>query len=210
MRELGAHLTQFLAAGKRVLWLVPGGSNIPFAVQVMAAIPEDFTKQLTIMLTDERYGPPGHADSNQAQLAAAGFDAKHGKFIPVLDGKPLAATARRYAEAAQQQLTTADTAIGQFGIGADGHIAGILPHSPGTAAMGELAVGYAAPDFVRLTLTFPALRYLETAYAFAYGGSKAAALRQLQSEAPLDAQPAQILKVIPETYVYNDQMEGEY
>jgi 6-phosphogluconolactonase/glucosamine-6-phosphate isomerase/deaminase len=208
IQELSTHLTQLLVEEKRVLWLVPGGSNIPFAVQAMTGIPDELTKRLTIILTDERYGPVGHADSNVQQLHDAGFDPKHANFIPVLDGGTLGATARKYDTIAGKQFAESDVAVGQFGIGTDGHIAGILPRSPGTTALGELAVGYEAPDFTRITLTFPALRYIEMAYVFVYGDSKRVTLEQLHNEdLPLATQPAQILKAIPEAYVYNDQVE---
>jgi len=51
-----------------VLWLVPGGSNIPIAVEAMDMIRKEMSglslKYLTITLSDERYGSVGHKDSN--------------------------------------------------------------------------------------------------------------------------------------------------
>jgi len=208
IRELSTHLTQLLTEEKHTLWLVPGGSNIPFVIQAMIDIPEELTKGLTIMLTDERHGPIGHPDSNAQKLQVAGFNPKRAKFIPVLTGDSLQETAQKYDATAGRVFHETDVAVGQFGIGADGHIAGILPRSPGTSALGELAVGYEANDHIRLTLTFPALRYIETAYAFVYGDTKREALQRLHDEdIALADQPAQILKAIPEAYVYNDQIE---
>ena len=207
VRQLSELLRQSLAAGKRTLWLVPGGSNIPIAVEVMMAVPEKLTKKLTIMLGDERYGPVGHAGSNAEQLRGAGFEFKHATFIPVLIGEPLQSTAKKYEDVAQKHFTDNELLVGQFGIGADGHSAGILPHSPGATAIGELTVGYEWSDYPRITLTFPAIRQLHVAYAFAYGEGKRRALQRLRDETvPLAEQPAQILKAIRESYVYNDQL----
>lgn len=207
IKALSAHLTKQLTAGKSTLWLVPGGSNIPFVVEVMSNVPDDLTKKLTIMLTDERYGPIGHADSNAQQLQKAGFQPKHAKFLPALTGDPLEETANKYDAIAGKQFAKNEAVVGQFGIGPDGHIAGILPKSPATTALGELAVGYEAADYTRITLTFPALRYLDTAFAFVYGGVKRLPLQQLHdTDMSLAEQPAQVLKAIPTAYVYNDQI----
>jgi 6-phosphogluconolactonase/glucosamine-6-phosphate isomerase/deaminase len=206
-RQLSELLTQSLTVGKRVLWLVPGGSNIPVAVAVMTALPDNVTKNLTIMLGDERYGPVGHADSNAERLHAAGFDFKHATFIPILTGDDLKVTAEKYEDAAQKHFTASDLLVGQFGVGDDGHIAGIRPHSPGATAVGELTVGYEWTDYARVTLTFPAIRQLHVAYAFVYGEDKRHTLEQLRNETlPLADQPAQILKAVHEAYVYNDQL----
>jgi 6-phosphogluconolactonase/glucosamine-6-phosphate isomerase/deaminase len=161
------------------------------------------------MLTDERYGPVGHPDSNARQLADIGFDPKHALFIPVLTGGTPNETVCAYRVAAREQLAAKDVAIGQFGIGTDGHIAGILPGSSAAAEKHELAVGYQTPEFLRISLTAPAIRQLDMAYALVYGATKREALTRLHDhELPIEQQPAQILKAIPEAYVYNDQVEA--
>lgn len=204
-QSLRTNLLQPLQEGKAVLWLVPGGSNIPISVAVMAGIPENLTSQLTIMLTDERYGTVGHADSNTFQLHQAGFDPKKATFLPVLTGAALEETVRAYTEIAQTQFASHQIIVGQFGIGADGHIAGILPGSPAATEQHAWVCGYHALNYTRITLTFPALYHLSAAYAFVYGEAKREALRRLETELPLHIQPAQILKAIPKAYLYTDQ-----
>src|SRR5688572_20869077 len=71
--QLAERLTAELQAGKSVLWLLCGGSNIPLSVAVMRQLPADKLADLRCLLADERYGVPGHADSNWQQLAEAGF-----------------------------------------------------------------------------------------------------------------------------------------
>src|SRR4051812_4722359 len=82
--DLTHRLTKELAAGKHVLWLVTGGSNIDASVEIMECLPADLTKKLTIMVADERFGAVGHADSNEAQLEQAGFDPQQGTWRRVL------------------------------------------------------------------------------------------------------------------------------
>lgn len=206
---LTEHIARELRSGKRILWLVCGGSNISLIIRAMDSIPAELMHALTITLVDERYGPVGHADSNWQQLIEAGFKTGQAKTLPVLeDGKSLAETAEKYAAMIEQAVHTNDVVIGVFGIGADGHVAGILPDSPAANEEKAWAIGYEAAPFRRLTLTFPALKNVDTAYAFAFGEAKHAALHQLQTETvPLTEQPAQILKQLPKAYVYSDQIE---
>lgn len=204
---LGA-LLEPLNKGSRVLWLVPGGSNIPLSVKVMDQIPDDLTKNLVMMLTDERFGPVDHKDSNLRQLAEAGFDNKQAIFVPTLvAGKYLEETVTYYDGVFNDMTRVADTVIAQFGIGPDGHIAGIKPHSPAVTDK-ALAAGYKAEDFTRITLTPAALIQASAAYAFVYGDSKLDALEKLKNEGlSLEDEPAQLLKLIPKSFVYNDQIE---
>jgi 6-phosphogluconolactonase/glucosamine-6-phosphate isomerase/deaminase len=208
--QLSELISQSLERHQPLLWLVSGGSNIPIAIKVMSALVSKDLSNLTIMLTDERYGALGHADSNAYQLQAAGFNPQAASFIPVLIGKSLKATVERYANVVEQQFGQHQVIIGQLGIGTDGHTAGILPNSLAADVTDELVTSYAADDFSRITMTFPALRHLTNAFVFAYGPTKQATLNQLKDEVlPLKAQPAQILKAIPDTYIYNEGLEGE-
>jgi 6-phosphogluconolactonase/glucosamine-6-phosphate isomerase/deaminase len=210
VRELSKRLTTALKENKRVLWLVPGGSNIPLSVQIMQTLPEEDTKNLAIFLTDERYGEVGHIHSNEKQLMDSGFRQKQGIFIPVLaPGFSLQETQERYEQAAKRAFENAEVIIAQFGIGADGHIAGILPHSAAVEADNWVAA-YETHEHTRVTLTFPALRQVSAAYAFVFGEEKKSALEQLRDEdLPLADEPSQILKKLPEAYVYNDQVADQ-
>lgn len=205
--KLSGRLVQEFQNGKQVLWLVCGGSSIPLEVLAMAAIPPELQKNLTIALTDERYGEFGHPDSNWRQLDEAGFQAGEATIIPTLvPNLPLGQTCDTYEHNIAKAFAKADVVIAQFGIGADGHIAGILPDSPALTE-DKLVEGYEAGNFTRVTLTPPALRQISTAFAFVYGDSKLEALQNLRDQnLPLAKEPAQILKSLPEAYVYNDQI----
>ncbi|HVV66518.1 MAG TPA: 6-phosphogluconolactonase [Candidatus Saccharimonadales bacterium] len=201
-------LMQELQAGKKVLWLVCGGSNIAAEAEIMKRIPPELSANLAITLTDERYGEPGHKDSNWRQLQDAGFDFKQATSLPVLQsGQSLEETAQNYDKMARQAFAGNDIVIALFGIGADGHIAGVLPDSPAAAENDMWAAGYQAGQLTRITLTFPALKQIDAAYAFAFGEAKKEALTQLQNETiELERQPSQILKYLPEAYLYSDQV----
>jgi len=203
-KALTERLIRALRTGKKVLWLVPGGSNIQTAVEIMRDIPEGITERLTVALTDERFGPVGHADSNWKQLEDAGFDAKQATTIPILIGlDDLHATVAAYTTTLQSLIARHHLIIGLFGMGPDGHIAGILPQSPAASAEG-LVAGYHTEQFMRITSTFEAIRHCTAAYVLAAGEAKKEALENLQKDLSPYDQPAQILKQLPESYIFND------
>jgi 6-phosphogluconolactonase/glucosamine-6-phosphate isomerase/deaminase len=197
-----------LKAGKKVLWLMPGGSNIPISVDVMQTISEmvnlELLKNLTVSQTDDRYGPVGHPDSNWQQLKDAGFNFAVVNALPVLTGEDLKATVSRFGSNIEKAMKAADFKVGQFGIGPDGHIAGLLP---GSSALKEkkAAAGYEGKPFTRVTSSFGTLKKLDAAYAFVFGPSKKEAIDNLvNKDLELEKEPAQILKQIPECYLYSD------
>lgn len=199
-------LLEELEADRNVLWLVPGGSNIPLSVEVMKGIPDALTSRLTIYLTDERYGKVDHLDSNSRQLREAGFAHKKARVVYVLaPGLSLDETAEQYALSIGAAFEAADVVIAQMGMGPDGHICGVLPGTPGIDSE-KLVVGYSTDTFTRITLTLAALRqHVSAAYVYAFGEAKREALLNLHDkELSLNEQPAQILKSLPEAYVYND------
>ena len=206
---LGERLHTALKAHNNVLWLVSGGSNIQASVSVMDNIAEELTEHLTIMLIDERFGLPGHKDSNYKQFQDAGFNPRQATFMPMLvEGLNLQETAHRYEELLERALESADMVVSQLGIGSDGHIAGILPRTSAVNADG-LVTAYKHPSYTRITATFEALKRIDCDYSFVFGKDKQDALTTLKTEVlTLEVQPSQILKQLPEAYIYNDQIGG--
>ncbi len=209
VQAIAARICDSLQAGKRVLWLVSGGSNVSAETKVMQIVHSHVKEELprlAILPIDERYGPKGHKDSNTEQLREAGFNPGDAVWVDVLmHGVSFEQTVEFYGEVAAAALANAAVVIGQFGLGGDAHTAGILPGSPATEARGVAVVGYPWEDYQRMTLTPAALVKVQVAYVLAYGQGKKDALARLQKNAePLAALPAKILYDIPEVYVYND------
>jgi 6-phosphogluconolactonase/glucosamine-6-phosphate isomerase/deaminase len=202
---LASVLDEHLDKKERVLWLVPGGSSIVIAAAVCKALSDKPLENLYVTLTDERYGPVGHADSNWRQLAEAGFDLSFPHAAPVLTGTDRAATTAAYAKTLQQFFDETDYKLGFFGIGPDGHTAGMLPGSLAVSAT-ELTASYDAGNFERITITTPAVARLDEAVVYATGEAKWPVLDQLQQERPLAEQPAQALKQVPKLTIFNDHI----
>jgi 6-phosphogluconolactonase/glucosamine-6-phosphate isomerase/deaminase len=201
-------INQHLAHGERVLWLVPGGSAIDVATEVGKQLTVPEKDQLLISLTDERYGDIGHKDSNWKQLADKGFHIKNAKMAPVLCGKPMHETAVSFANTLRYAFDEVDYRIGLFGIGPDGHTAGILPGSPAVDA-DDFACGYNSDTFQRITMTFPAIEQLDETVVYAFGDEKRVALENLLHPMSLDQEPAQIHRNVLQSTIFNDQKEGE-
>lgn len=208
---LAKDISDSLSLGRKVFWLLSGGTNVPISVEVMkrvrSTVSLDLLKNLSISLVDERYGPQGHVDSNWQQLIAAGFDFSGANQLPVLRGLSLENTVDVYKKTIEKALQNGVRSIGQFGIGADGHTAGVLPF---TSAVSDTnaACSYKTPAFYRITMTLSSIKNLCAAYTFAFGEGKKQTLKLLRSSAtPLTEQPAQILKSIPESSIFSDQWE---
>ncbi|MEO8785310.1 MAG: 6-phosphogluconolactonase [Candidatus Saccharimonadales bacterium] len=196
-----------LQAGKLVAWLVPGGSNIEVSVAAMQAVPAELRAKLAILQTDERYGSYDHVNSNWRQLRTAGFDPTGAAAFPVLaaDNRPIDQTVKRYAKTVRAVFEHADCVVGQFGIGADGHIAGILPGSVASRSR-QTVIGYKANRFNRITMTMPTLARLDAAFAYVFGDSKQTAVQNLIAQnSSTSEQPCQILKKLPTAYLFTDQ-----
>jgi 6-phosphogluconolactonase/glucosamine-6-phosphate isomerase/deaminase len=197
-----------LKSGHKVLWLVPGGS----AMAVAAAVAEKLNQLpnlsgLTVNLTDERYGPTDHADSNWLQLAELGFNLPGARFEPVLNGGDLSKTAAGYTNILIHALEQADFCLALAGMGPDGHIFGIKPGSPAVNAK-DMVIGYKWEDFVRLTPTISLIKLLDEVVLYVVGKEKHRQLDTLDKEITATEQPAQLLKQAKNVTIFNDYKGG--
>jgi 6-phosphogluconolactonase/glucosamine-6-phosphate isomerase/deaminase len=197
-----------LKQGKKVLWFLTGGSSIPSCVETLNILKDSNLdlKNVTVTLTDERYGDVGHPDSSWKKLTDAGFDFESVNSIPVLTGDSFDITAVNFEDNLTQAFNDSDFVVSQFGIGSDLHIAGILPDSPATSET-YLVSPYVTDTFKRITLSFVAIKGIGKVFVFIFGESKKNVISELrESTEPLAKKPANILKEIPVVYVYSDQI----
>jgi 6-phosphogluconolactonase/glucosamine-6-phosphate isomerase/deaminase len=208
-KEVAAYLADAinskLTSGQKVLWLLSGGSAVGVAVETLKLIDKNYIQNLSVGQVDERYGPPGHKDSNWQQLLSAGFQATGLRSLPLLGGKDFDQTAKDAERLLEKELTTAEYKVGLFGIGPDGHTAGILPLSAAVDSQ-QLVSGYIAPDYQRLTLTARGIAALDLAVAYAAGDAKREALLNLERSLSVREQPAQALKLAAKLIIFNDQV----
>ena len=207
-------LTTELVAGKQVVWLVSGGSNVMLEVAIMDSLRDQISENLqnlTIIPMDERYGDPGHENSNTEFMRRSGFLPGAAEWIDVLaHDVSFNETIAYYEDVISEAFAVSHIIVGQFGLGSDGHVAGILPGSPACEEDYANVVGYEWNDYVRLTLSPRALRAITVAFVPAYGSDKELALKRMQQNAEsIEDLPASLLYNIPEVCVYNEQIESE-
>lgn len=201
---LAVRIKEHLGRGERVLWLVSGGSGVHVGIRAAELMQGQDLSKLSVALTDERYGAAGHADENWQQLLDGGFALPGATLYRTLTGDNRTVTTQKFGAWLDQQLDAADYRIGLFGIGTDGHTAGIKPGSPAIEASGE-AVDFTGEDFERITMTFAPIERLDEVVLQAFGQNKEPVLRQLLTETlPLAEQPAQVLKRVKTCTLFTD------
>lgn len=193
--------------GKKVLWLVSGGSNMKPIIELHNSLPDEITSNLCLMLIHEVYGSPGHSDSIGRQFMLSGLEPKKSQLIPVLINEAsFEEIIKHYNNALAEAFADNDVLIAHLGMGTDGHIAGILPHSV-AAHTNKLVVGYEHDELQKLTITLSTLEMMDAIYVFAYGEHKRDAIMRLRDVGlAAEDQPAQFLKQLPNVYFYNDQV----
>lgn len=203
--HLAQAISTQLAAGKKVLWLLSGGSGLAACIQTAILLSVHDCRNLKVTLTDERYGPVGHADENWQQLMSGGnFNLPGATLYRPLTGQSREETAEAFNTWLEEAIRESDYKIGLFGIGTDGHTAGIKPGSVAISSS-KLAVDYEGEDYERITMTTLAIGKLDEIVIQASGEGKTKALSDLIGKVlSVRYQPAQVLKENPNCTLYTN------
>jgi len=192
-----------LKSSKQVLWFISGGSFVPIEVEISKKIQSEYSEKLVITLVDERYGPINHVESNWLKLKEAGFEIKKAKFIPVLLGESFFNTTICFNNILKEEFNKTEYKIGLFGVGKDGHTAGILPNSKALNST-ELVCSYEAELYNRITITPKAICMLDEAIVYTKGEEKWPVIENLYKDIPVENEPIQILKKVPLLTIFTD------
>jgi 6-phosphogluconolactonase/glucosamine-6-phosphate isomerase/deaminase len=189
------------------LLLLSGGSSVAVADKALDTLKPKHRKYITIAQIDERFGKPGHKDSNWNAIDdAAGDFNEYAGVAPILQGSGSIEEDSAYYDARLHELLKNNIIkVGLFGIGADGHIAGMLggeQHSFLKYTDGRLVVNFKGSDFPRITTTRSLMHYLDEAVVFAAGPSKRKAVMDLKKTIEPHMHPAQLLKDTNEAWVF--------
>lgn len=202
---LAALLTEQLAQGKHVLWLVSGGSSLPVGVAVIQQLDRSLATNLSIGLVDDKYLPLNSPETNAAQFKTLGFRAGAARYQEILHGKSLAATAATFDRFLTEELARCDFAIGQFGLGEGYHTGGILPYSVAATQTALLATGYRQAGVGHVTVTPALITRLDIAFINSMGESKRPLVSHfLKSTASIQEEPTQALKQAKRTLLISD------
>lgn len=193
---------------KKVLWLVCGGSNVPYIVETLREIrnvaSEPELQNLTVGLTDEKWAPLDTVGANWKQLLKGGLDISSVHTAEVFTGNSVEETVARYTKQIEDALREETYIIAQVGIAQDGHLAGVLPHSSAVSEKG-LVASYTHDLHTRVTLSLPALTKVSSIYSFVFGGAKRSVIERLeQGGVSHEEMPSQILRKIQNVHVFTD------
>ncbi len=193
---------------EKVFWVLSGGSGGKVCAEVSKRLTGDLSGLITT-LSDERYVPVGDPDENWQQLLDYGFKVSGATVYRPIQGKDRATTAAGLGKWIESQFAKADYRIGVFGIGADGHTAGIKPDTSAVTATGW-ATDFTGDDFERITITFDVIKQLDEVVIQAMGADKATVLDELlHQDLPIQTQPAQILKSVAKSTLFTDYKEND-
>lgn len=179
---------------------------------------------LTMSLVDERYGQPHHQDSNEVLLQSTDIIdqliEKGGKWEPFLTGLSLKNETNRLDQLFTKYFKT-HTIIGIFGVGEDGHTAGVLPIFDNRNDFDQLfnsdqdIVDYDLDQLhntypnqfkQRITLSISGINRLNQRIVFAQGEKKREVLQKLKAnQQELSHFPAQIFNQT-ESELFTDQI----
>ena len=216
--ELAFHkISNQLTSGKRVLWLLSGGSSEMIAVQVLEKLRSHDVSQLFITMSDERFVDFESEDENWQQLIDLGalFDLLPDANIYRPLAHPTPNSSREEKSQAMNdwiydQLDKSDYTLALFGIGSDGHTLGL---KPGCSALDSkmLVDNYDGDDFERITMTPAALLRADEGILQVSDESKRRALNQfLDSDSDFHDQPAQLLKTVQTLSVFTSLNQEKF
>jgi 6-phosphogluconolactonase/glucosamine-6-phosphate isomerase/deaminase len=185
---------------KNSLLLVSGGSSAKVVYWASSDLDINVTNSTTLAQVDERYGEVGHEDSNWRHLLELGVDPSlFNQQIEMLKlGLSADDIASVYSRNLQEQLDQSEFSMAVLGLGADGHIAGIMPSEEeefDRLFLGHaLVTAYKTEEYERLTITAKALLQMDKVIVYACGEEKSAVISELGEEHSPHQFPAEILK----------------
>jgi len=188
---IAAILSAIAARGKALIVLTGGGTGIGLLKHVGAHDDGIDWSKVHLFWGDERFVPADDDERNAKQAYEALIDHIA---IPAANVHPMAASDGEFgddlhaAAAAYQDVLAANAEPGQpapdfdvhlLGMGGEGHINSLFPHSPATRETERLVVGVEdspKPPPRRITLTLPAVRRSRQVWLVVAGAEKADAV----------------------------------
>jgi 6-phosphogluconolactonase len=190
VRERLAAQARKYKTGAKAHVALSGGTTPRKAFSLLAAPPyvDIFPwEDVHFWQVDERWLPPGHADTNRrmlldALLSRVPVPAGNLHFIDTTLASP-AEAARAYEAALRAAIPAPKRGFPAFdlvhlGLGADGHVASLFPGSPAldeSVAWVTTSAG-GVPDVARVTLTLPVINASAAVLFVVAGGDRAEAL----------------------------------
>ena len=178
-----------IASGERIALGLAGGSTPRATYEALASRDIDWSNAAAWM-TDERWVPPMHPESNQRMVREALVSATSVQFLrPDTTLQSPKAAADRFTEVLTSVLATAGRKVTLLGIGTDGHTASLFPGTTGLDSGGLRYIENFVPQFDawRLTATIDLLSASDVVIFLVSGSSKAEMVAAIASGADVPA-----------------------
>lgn len=202
--RLAAAIAEAVAERGRAMVVLTGGGTGIGLLKVLGTHPVDW-QRVHLFWGDDRFVPHDDDERNEKQAREALLDhieipAANVHPMPPSDGPlgdDLDAAADAYttalAEAAESGSPTPVFDVHLLGMGGEGHINSLFPHTPAVREADRMVVGVAdspKPPPRRITLTLPAVRRSRQVWLVVSGAAKAEAVAAAVAGAKPDDVPA--------------------
>lgn len=205
-------LREGLDRSARASLLVPGGRTPVLFQQTLSRQSLDWSK-VSISLSDDRWLPADHADSNELLLRRNLLQgpAAAARFVSLVDASVSALSHLVAAETAFDSLSQPLDAV-VLGIGEDGHTASLFPDAAETLVAIDPTNGHrlaiiqpTSAPYTRISATLNALLNAKIIYILAQGDAKRAALEGAATQSKTTLALAAILNQqdVPVHLYYN-------
>ena len=194
--DIAVALAAALQEREKVSLVLSGGTTPP-GVYLKLATADINWSRVVIGLTDERWVPDDHPDSNEGmvrEFLLTGEAAK-AEFIGLFNGMPSAAEGQPEAERRVKAGLPRPYDVVFLGMGADGHIASLFPNHPCLKAGGLVTASNVTYHWHwRLSLTAQALLNSRSIFLLACGEDKAMAyVKAKQDPDDVTAMPVRLV-----------------
>jgi 6-phosphogluconolactonase len=184
-----------LLAGANGHITLTGGTTPARAYELAAELKPDWSST-EVWWGDDRCVPPEHEWSNYGLAKRTLLDriAVPPAAIHRIQGE---LGAERAADEYDRELDGVTLDLVLLGMGSDGHIASLYPHTPGLGERARRAIPAEAklePLVDRVTMTIPVLESAPLVLFFVAGAERAAAVRRAFAEPPSEATPASLVR----------------
>lgn len=213
-RAVAEAFVERASEGDRFSVALAGGSTPQFLYELLATEYRDRVpwERTHFFLSDERYVPLDHAESNTRMLRQALLDRVavpiENIHVPPVGFADPEEAARRYEEELHRFFGGGEPRLSWvlLGLGEDGHLASLFPGSPSLVESKRWVIAVKdspKPPPVRLTMTLPLINHAAGIHFLVTGSGKALAL-SAALEAPQDPvrRPAQGVRPINGTLTW--------
>ena len=157
--DLASTLREAISAHGHGLMAVSGGRTPHHVFERLRQLDVDWSR-VTVTLTDERWVPPYHPDSNEKLVRSYLLQgpARAAAFIPLYGGEDSPEAGQSACEARVKDLVLPFDAV-YLGMGGDGHFASLFPGDPAVDARESRCIPVPATEFrlPRMSLTASAI-----------------------------------------------------